>query len=357
MTKHSKEGTHHAHHHSVALNSPNYQHAISSSTGSTKELKTVSNRGQNKSEGKTNLSRERYNTINDLINSQGKPKHTKAVSMSNYHHSIEAYSSKTKVNALNQKPTYIILTIDNSGDKGSVKKKDTPKSSTQTLIASSYAKQGQSYQQLSSLKKVIKKKPTHQRTKSDHIIKSKPSINFKMIKGHLQHDLKQAKNLAIIKNKMTATKSSFTFNNLTKSNKMSKEWLLNKPKYDNKLVKGPKPAKDGISKHKRVKSDMNNSKKLLKTVARNNTVYTYTNKKSSTTAATTRIMKENKAVISRGHNVSESNTFKKPKGYKIIAKKKSAENSPSTNQNHRSIVTEFSGRPPTVTKVKSSTIR
>ena len=181
--------------------------------------------------------------------------------MSNYHHSIEAYSSKTKVNALNQKPTYIILTIDNSGDKGSVKKKDTPKSSTQTLTASSYAKQGQSYQQLSSLKKVIKKRPTHQRTKSDHVIKSKPSINFKLIKGHIQQDSNQAKNLAIIKSKMNATKSSFTFNQLTKSNKMSKEWLLNKPKYDNKLVKGPKPAKDGMSKHKRVKSDMNNSQK------------------------------------------------------------------------------------------------
>ena len=66
-------------------------------------------------------------------------------------------------------------------------------------------------------------------------------------------------------------------------------------------------------------------------------------------------MKENKAIISRGQNVSESNTFKKPKGYKIMAKK-SAENSPTTTQNQKSVITESSGRPPTVTKTKGSLI-
>lgn len=47
--KYSKQGTSgskpsHVHHHSVALNSPHYQHAVSSSTGTTRELKTVSSR-------------------------------------------------------------------------------------------------------------------------------------------------------------------------------------------------------------------------------------------------------------------------------------------------------------------------
>lgn len=54
--KYSKAGepkSYHAHHHSVALGSPHYQHAISSSTGSTRELKTVSNRVP-KSKGKNN---------------------------------------------------------------------------------------------------------------------------------------------------------------------------------------------------------------------------------------------------------------------------------------------------------------
>lgn len=128
-------------------------------------------------------------------------KHTKAASVSNYHQSAEAYSNKPKGNPFNQKPTYIILTIDNSGDKGSVKKKETPKASAQSLTTASYSKQGQSYQQLSSLKKVTKKKPTHTRTKSDHVIKSKPSINFKLIKGYLPQDPKQAKNLQIVKSK------------------------------------------------------------------------------------------------------------------------------------------------------------
>lgn len=107
------------------------------------------------------------------------------------------------MNAFNQKPTYIILTIDNSGDKGSVKKKETPKASAQSLTTVSYAKQGQSYQQLSSLKKVTKKKPTHTRTKSDHIVKSKPSINFKLLKGPINQDMKRAKNMQIVKSKIS----------------------------------------------------------------------------------------------------------------------------------------------------------
>lgn len=48
--------SYHAHHHSVALGSPHYQHAISSSTGSTRELKTVSNRvPKSKSKNKVNM--------------------------------------------------------------------------------------------------------------------------------------------------------------------------------------------------------------------------------------------------------------------------------------------------------------
>ena len=50
------------------------------------------------------------------------------------------------------KPTYIILTIDNSNEKGYVSKKDTPKSNWKTIATASYQKQGQSYQQLSNLK-------------------------------------------------------------------------------------------------------------------------------------------------------------------------------------------------------------
>lgn len=145
------------------------------------------------------------------MSSKSKSKHIKTSSVANYHHSIEAYNSKTKSNAFNQKPTYIILTIDNSDEKGSIRKKETTKLSMTTLSAGSYVRQGQSYQQLSSLKKNIKKRPTHQRTKSDHIIKSKPSINFKLIKGQIGLDSKHAKNMSIVKHK-TGTKSSFTIN-------------------------------------------------------------------------------------------------------------------------------------------------
>ena len=153
---------------------------------------------------------ESNSKMGDLLPGKGKPRHTKAASVTNYHHSIEAYSSKTKNNAFNQKPTYIILTIDNSGEKGSVRKKETPKSTMQSLTTASYAKQGQSYQQLSSLKKTSKKRATHQRTKSDHIIKSKPSINFKLIKGQIGIDGKHGKSIQMSKNKVGTTKSSFT---------------------------------------------------------------------------------------------------------------------------------------------------
>lgn len=222
MAKYSKKGTYHAHHHSVALNSPQYTHAISASTGSTHELKTVSSRlpksvGKLTGKGTPNIQKSKEerksSRVNDLVSSKHKPRHTKAASMTNYHHSIEAYSSKTKSNALKQKPTYIILTIDNSGEKGSLKKKETPKSSMNSLSNASYAKQGQSYQQLSSLKKTRKKRPTHQRTKSDHIIKSKPFINFKLIKGQGGLGSSQSKNMRITKGKAnTGTKSSFTIN-------------------------------------------------------------------------------------------------------------------------------------------------
>lgn len=261
-TKYSKQNLaeskgYHMHHHSVALTSPQYQNVVSSSTGSTRELKTVSSRvPKSKSKTKVNtltgnsspvhrinkdsissdlsdkhamsktgklkghethsiqheMSSERYQTINDLLGLKKASKHVKAASMSNYHNSTEQYMSKPKMNAFNQKPTYIILTIDNSGDKGSVKKKETPKASAQTLTTASYHKQGQSYQQLSSLKKGTKKRPTHTRTKSDHVIKSKPSINFKLIKNQMPQDSKHAKNLQIAKSKMAGAKSNFTIN-------------------------------------------------------------------------------------------------------------------------------------------------
>lgn len=222
MTKYSKKGTYHAHHHSVALNSPQYTHAISSSTGSTNELKTVSSRlpkpvGKLSGKGTPNIQKSKEgrksSKVNDLVSSKHKPRHTKASSVTNYPQSIEAYSSKTKSNVLKQKPTYIILTIDNSGEKGNLKRKETPKSSANSLSNASYAKQGQSYQKLSSLKKSCKKRPIHQRTKSDHIIKSKPFINFKLAKGQSCLGTSQSKNMRISKGKInTGTKSSFMIN-------------------------------------------------------------------------------------------------------------------------------------------------
>ena len=130
---------------------------------------------------------------------------------------------------------------------------------------------------------------------------------------------------------------------------MSKEWLLGKNQISKKSVyKNQKPAKDGHTKHKRVRSDANavaskmfadtlhvsqvghtntNSKKLLKTVTNKaSTVYSYHGKKPSN-AATTRQTKKEKKNIGRGHYMSEKSTFKKPKGYKIMAKK-SADSSP-----------------------------
>ena len=49
--------------------------------------------------------------------------------------------------------------------------------------------------------------------------------------------------------------------------------------------------------------------------------------------------------------MSEKNTFKKPKGYKIMAKK-SAENSPSTTQNQGNSQADPSGKPPKKAKNK-----
>lgn len=121
---------------------------------------------------------DKYQVINDLLNYKKVAKHKKAASVTSYQHITEPYTNKMKNTVLHQKPTYIILTIDGSGDKGSIKKKETPKASMQTLGTASYAKQGQSYQQLSSLKKINKKKSTHNRTKSDHVLQPKPTINF-----------------------------------------------------------------------------------------------------------------------------------------------------------------------------------
>lgn len=41
------------------------------------------------------------------------------------------------------------------------------------------------------------------------------------------------------------------------SENMTQEWLMWKNKQDSKLLKQPKPFKEVVSKHKRVKSDMN----------------------------------------------------------------------------------------------------
>ena len=81
--------------------------------------------------------------------------------------------SYSKADHLNYtKPTYIILTIDTdskqklsdydrirqidnasrSGEKTYINKKDTPKSTINSLSSTTFNKQGQSYQQLSSLK-------------------------------------------------------------------------------------------------------------------------------------------------------------------------------------------------------------
>lgn len=147
---------------------------------------------------------------------------------------------------------------------------------------------------------------------------------------------------------------------------MHKEWLINKNKFEKKAVKNQKSMKEGATKHKRVKSDANavatkmfsdtlqssqvghtnaNSKKLLKTVTnKTGTVYSYQSKKLSN-AVTTRMGKKDKKPISRGQYMSEKNTFKKPKGYKIMAKK-SAENSPATTHNQMNVINETSGKPP-----------
>jgi hypothetical protein len=242
----------HSSQNSDTMNSPQYQHVVPSSTGSTRELKTVSHRvTKSKSKNKMNQRSElidkanmsktgtiqgyispdiqyeqkdgKFQTLTKCGDAKRTTKHKKTSSLSTYHHNTEAYVSKPKMNAFNQKPTYIILTIDNSDEKASLKKIgkahegniqwiDTPKSTIHTLTKSSYSKQGQSYQQLSSLKKITKKKPTHSRTKSDHIIKPKPAINFKLIKGQSGYDAKQAKNMQIVKSRMVGGKNKFIMN-------------------------------------------------------------------------------------------------------------------------------------------------
>jgi hypothetical protein len=157
---------------------------------------------------------------------------------------------------------------------------------------------------------------------------------------------------------------------IASSNTISKDWMISKAKYNKKLLKQQKPFKDVVGKHKRVKSDVNaiankmfpeslqytqggntntNSKKLLQTVTKTGTVYSYSNKQP-TASFTTRINKKSTKVMSRGNYVSSHNTFKKPKGYKIMSKK-SAESSPmATTHNQASQITESSGRPPTASK-------
>lgn len=68
-TKYGKQNlgepkAYHAHHHSVALSSPQYQHAISSSTGSTRELRTVSSRvPKSKSKNKVNMAKGKASPV------------------------------------------------------------------------------------------------------------------------------------------------------------------------------------------------------------------------------------------------------------------------------------------------------
>ena len=146
-----------------------------------------------------------FSTQNKII------RHKKAASVTNYNQMIESHGLKHKSNVFHQKPTYIILTIDGSGEKGSIKKKETPKASVQTLATTSYSKQGQSYQQLSSIKSTSKKKPVHNRTKSDHVLKAKPAINFLSYKKSntssskkkgVKQSVKQSKNAQFLQSKI-----------------------------------------------------------------------------------------------------------------------------------------------------------
>ena len=80
-----------------------------------------------------------------------------------------------------------------------------------SLTTNSYSKQGQSYQQLSSIKSTSKKKPVHNRTKSDHVLKAKPAINFLSYKKSnassskkkgVKQSVKQSKNAEFLQNKV-----------------------------------------------------------------------------------------------------------------------------------------------------------
>ena len=154
---------HHAHHHSVAVNSPQCNNIVSSSTGSTKELKTVSNRvpKSSKSKSKVNIGKPKASPV--LISKSSMHGHmgekmsmTEPSNMGHITPNIKYSYSKADTISSYAKPTYIILTIDNSGEKGYIKKKEAPKSSLHSIASSSYAKQGQSYQQLSNLKSELK---------------------------------------------------------------------------------------------------------------------------------------------------------------------------------------------------------
>lgn len=104
---------------------------------------------------------------------------------------------------------------------------------------------------------------------------------------------------------------------------MSKDFLINKTKYEKKLMKNKKPLKEAPTKHKRVKSDINTiAKKMFPETLQQPPVIqhnsnlrktpitqSYSNK-DSTTAFTTRFSKQEGKKISRGQYISSHNTFK-----------------------------------------------
>jgi hypothetical protein len=103
--------------------------------------------------------------------------------------------------------------------------------------------------------------------------------------------------------------------------------MLNKSKYNKKLLKQQKPFKENIGKHKRVKSNINAIAHKM-----------FPETLQSTTAGNT--------------NANSKKMLKTvSKGYRIMSKK-TAENSPlCTTQNQPSQITESSGRPPTASKI------
>lgn len=104
---------------------------------------------------------------------------------------------------------------------------------------------------------------------------------------------------------------------------MSKDFLINKTKYEKKLLKKQKPLKEANIKHKRVKSDINTmAKKMFPETLQQPAVIQQSNNlrktpitqsysnKESTTAFTTRFTKQEGKKISRGQYISSHNTFK-----------------------------------------------